>query len=107
VEGIRVEPGAGFVKVSFVLLAESGDPVAGYISLAVDDEGGRSLGHYPFFNTQRAGLPRDYRRGEWFFTHGRSHVDAVVPVSGGPPSRVRIQAFRRDGRLLMDREVGL
>jgi len=104
VEDLQIEPGEGFLKVSFVLRNEGDEPASGYLSLTVADGGGRALGHYPHNDTRAA---RDYRRGEWFFAPDRRHVDAVVPTGGDGAAILRIRAFRHDGTLLLSREVSL
>jgi murein L,D-transpeptidase YafK len=103
-EDLALEPGEGFVKVSFRLQVEDGEPASGYLSLAARDERGRGVGHYPKFNVQKNGRPADYRRGQWFFAPGERHIDAVVPVTG-EAAELRIQAWGRDGTLLLDEEI--
>ena len=62
------------------------------------------MGHYPKFNVQKGDGPLDYRRGQWFFAPGERHIDAVLPVTA-EAAALRIQAYGRDGALLLDEQV--
>jgi hypothetical protein len=97
------------LRVSFLLKGErqGGDVRSGYMTLAVLDEKGRLVGRHPEGVAFRQGAPREYRQGEWFATRGLRHTDAMIPIAGGTPDRLRVIVHDRGGEVLLAEELPL